>query len=193
MKSTEAAEVRILRMELLEAHRELNRLRSQTEQLMSSNRDLSTLLTSATQRSGDLVKIIVAFRRLLEASGSSNALRSVEEILINIIGTEDFAVLMICETPAMRVVAGIGGTLIAMKERPPAFDDLYNQPAKVVPLHIAEHVVGALVIGELLPHRDPLNAADDQVLTLLSRFAATAIVAADQRKTWTVVRLPEVA
>ena len=60
---------------------------------MSSNRDLSTLLVTTERRSGELVKIIVAFRRLLESGDSAAALRSIEEILINVIGTEDFVVL----------------------------------------------------------------------------------------------------
>jgi hypothetical protein len=193
MKRGEDSELRVLRAELLEAHRELSRLRMQTEQLMSSNRDLSSLLTKTAQRSGDLVKIIVAFRRLLEATDAGSALRSIEEILINVVGTEDFAVLMVTDMPLMRVVGGMGPCKTSVMSSPPVFDHLFDSDSHAIPLHIADRVVGAIVIDTMLPHRDPLNATDDQVLSLLSRFAATAVLAADHRQHWTRVDLPEVA
>lgn len=193
MRSSDSGELRLLRAELLEAHRELTRLRVQNEQLMASNRDLSTLLTAATQRSGELLKVIVAFRRLLESVDSTSALRSLEEILVNIVGTEDFAVLLMSDTPLMRPVAGIGPALTRVKDEPPTFDSLFGGDARVVPMHIAEHVVGAIVIDDVLPHRDPLNGSDDQVLSLLSRFAATAVMAADHRRCWMQMKVAEVA
>src|SRR5438477_2027012 len=142
------AELRILRSELLEAHRELSRLRIQNEQLMSSNRDLSTLLVTTERRSGELVKIIVAFRRLLESNDSAAALRSVEEILINVIGTEDFVVLLITEPDGLKVVAGMGRAVENAAALPPTFDGLFAVDARIVPLHIAENVVGAIVIDQ---------------------------------------------
>jgi len=193
MKRGEDSELRILRAELLEAHRELSRLRMQNEQLMSSNRDLSSLLTKTAQRSGDLVKIIVAFRRLLEATDAGSALRSIEEILINVVGTEDFVVLMVTDMPLMRVVGGMGPCKTIAMSSPPVFDHLFDNESHTIALHIADRVVGAIVIDTMLPHRDPLNATDDQVLSLLSRFAATAVLAADHRQHWTRVDLPEVA
>lgn len=189
----ENGELRVLRAELLEAHRELSRLRMQNEQIISSNRDLSGLLTRTAQRSGDLVKIIVAFRRLLEACDAGSALRSIEEILINVVGTEDFAILMVTDVPLMRVVGGMGPVRETSRKAPPTLDQLFDADAHAIPLHIADRVVGAIVIRAMLPHRDPLNGADDQVLSLLSRFAATAVLAADHRQSWSRVDLPEVA
>src|SRR3954471_8779385 len=99
MRSADSSELRILRAELLDAHRELVRLRSQIEQLLASNRDLSSLLSTSAQRTDELVKIIVAFRRLLESVDAAAALRSIEEILINVIGTEDFVLMLNTDGP----------------------------------------------------------------------------------------------
>jgi hypothetical protein len=189
-----SAELRILRTELLEAHRELSRLRMQNEQLMASNRDLSTLLVTTERRSGDLVRVIVAFRRLLESADSASALRSIEEIMINVIGTEDFAVLLLTEADDLRAVAGMGVAVEHARVYPPTLKALSrSQNSHIVPLHIAESLVGAIIIDELLPHRDALNANDDQVLSLLSKYAATAVLAADHKKLWKRVPLTEVA
>jgi hypothetical protein len=189
----DGAELRILRSELLEAHRELARLRVQTEQLMGSNRDLSSLLIGTEKRSGELVKIIVAFRRLLESEDASAALRCIEEILINVIGTEEFVVLLITKGETMRPVAGHGAALTRAHATSPTLEELRAVDARVVPLYIADTAVGALAIHELLPHRDPLNQNDDQVLNLLSKYAATVVMAAEHRKHWTRVTVAEVA
>ena len=189
----DTAELRILRQELLEAHRELNRLRAQNEQLVGSNRDLSSLLAATDRRSGELVKIIVAFRRLLDSEDASSALRCIEEIVVNLIGSENFVVLLIGEQDALRPVAGHGDVVTQSHIRVPALDELHRDMYRLVPLHIADVVVGAIAIAELLPHRDSLSHNDEQVLTLLSRYAATVIMAAIHRREWHRVRLPEVA
>jgi hypothetical protein len=191
--AVEGAEVRVLRAELLEAHRELSRLRSQNEQLMGSNRDLSSLLVTTDKRSGELVKIIVAFRRLLESDDSAAALRSVEEILINVIGTEDFVVLLIHESGGLQTVGGMGPAVEHTRRNTPTLEELHAEAHRFVPLYIADAVVGAIAIQELLPHRDLLNATDDQVLQLLSRYAATVMMSANLRRDWTFVNVTEVS
>lgn len=189
----DTAELRILRQELLEAHRELSRLRTQNEQLVGSNRDLSSLLATTDRRSGELVKIIVAFRRLLDSEDAASALRCIEEIVINLIGSENFVVVLIGEGDALRAVAGHGDAMTQAHIRTPSLDELHHSAARLVPLYIADALVGAIAIAELLPHRDGLTHNDEQVLTLLSRYAATVIMAAIHRRSWHRVELPEVA
>ena len=191
--SVDNAELRILRQELLEAHRELSRLRSQNDQLVGSNRDLSSLLASTDKRSGELLKIIVAFRRLLDSEDAYSALRCIEEIVVNIIGSEDFVIVLLDERDVARAVSGFGDALTRAHVRPPSLDELHEDAERMVPLYIADELVGAIAIAELLPHREPLNHNDDQVLDLLSRYAATVIMAALHRGDWHRVRLPEVA
>lgn len=182
-----------VRTELLEARRDLARIRTQNDLLIAANRDLSSLLSASSQLSGELLRTIVAFRRLLEAPDSSATLRNIEEILVNIIGTEDFVVLVVTEQPAMRAVAGMGPALQRAKASPLTQDALAAGSARVVPLRIDERVVGAIVIDNLLPHRDAISGSDEQVLALLSSFAATAILAAEQRQGWTRLHVAGVA
>lgn len=191
--SVDNAELRILRQELLEAHRELGRLRSQNEQLVGSNRDLSSLLATTDKRSGELVKIIVAFRRLLDSEDAGSALRCIEEIVVNLIGSENFVMLLLDERDVARPVAGFGDALTQAHVQPPSLDELHRSAARLVPLYIAAEVVGALCIAELLPHKDEINFNDEQVLSLLSKYAATVIMAAIHRADWRRVQLPEVA
>jgi hypothetical protein len=187
------AELRHLRVELLDAHRELASLRVQNEQLIASNRDLSLLLTTSAQRTGDLVKLVVAFRCLLEPMDAAVALRNIEEILINVIGTEDFSVMLLTDRAPLQAVAGMGPIHADARETPPTLDEVNQAGFRVVPMYIAEAVVGVIIIRQLLPHREGLNASDEQVLSLVSQFGAYAVMAAAHRKDWTRVTPPVVA
>ncbi len=191
--SVDTAELRILRQELLEAHRELNRLRTQNEQLVGSNRDLSSLLATTDKRSGELLKIIVAFRRLLDSDDAQSALRCIEEIVVNLIGSENFVVLLLGARDVARPVGGFGDSLMLAHVLPPSLDELALASARMVPLFIADALVGAIAIAELLPHKSVIDHNDEQVLDLLSRYAATVIMAAIHRRDWHRVQLPEVA
>jgi len=190
--NSERAELRILRAELLDVHREVKTLRGRVEQLVASNDEMAGQLAAASRRTDDLLKSNVVYRRLLEACDAAAALSAVEEILSNIVGTEDFVILATTDQAALRPIAGMGISMRRAGERPPTLDELSHGHSHVVPLYVAEHVVGAIVIGELMLHREPLGHADDQVLTLLSRFAASAMIAADERKHWHGLPLPAV-
>lgn len=155
------AQLRVLRSELLEAHRELGQL--------------------PARPGSDSLKALVAFRRLLESETGESALRCVEEILINLVGSENFVVLLAGRDNEMHVVGGTGDSVAHTRLTAPTLEVLHRSVARVVPLFVADTVVGALAIYELLPHRDPLNQNDDPVLMLLSRYAATIMMAAEHR------------
>jgi hypothetical protein len=171
------AEMRILRAELLDAHRELVRARTQAEQLIVSNRDLSSLLASASSQAGELLKVNVAFRRLSEAGDAAAAVWALEDVAINVVGTEDFVVLACGPAATLRPIAGMGRALDEAINQAPTLSQLRQSEDRVVPLWFGGNIVGALVIRRLLEHRAPLTEADEQVLDLLSHFAANAIVA----------------
>jgi len=177
MSRHEGAEIRVLRAELVEAHRNLSRVRTQAEQLIVSNQDLSSLLASASRQAGDLLKVSVAFRRLSEARDAGAAMWALEDVAINVVGTEDFAFLACSASGTMYPIAGMGPAFDAARQGPATLAQLLQSGDRVVPLCFGGTVVGALVIRRLLEHRPRLDATDEQVLALVSHFGATAIVA----------------
>ena len=184
MRPGDRTEVRILRAELLDAHRDLVRVRTQAEQLIVSNHDLSDLLASASRQAGELLKMSVAFRRLSDANDAAAALWALEDVAINVVGTEDFVVLACGRTTTMCPIAGMGPAFDEARQRTITLGQLRQSEDRVIPLYFGGSIVGALVIRSLLEHRAPLSAADDQELALLSRFAATAIVEWDENREW---------
>jgi GAF domain-containing protein len=186
-------EIRTLRGELLEAHRDLNRLRMQCDQVLAANRDLSTQLTAAARSGGELLRTMVAFRQLLESADAADAIRGIADIMINIVGTEDFAILASPGSGPMHVVGGMGPAMSRYRSLEPSIDVIAATTWRIVPLLIREHVVGAIAIDGLLPHREALTSADEQVLSLLAQHAGTAIVVSSQRSSWTHLDLDGIA
>jgi hypothetical protein len=189
MSADTLGEIRTLRGELLEAHRDLNRLRMQCDQVLAANRDLSAQLSAAARSGGELLRTMVAFRQLLEADDAADAIRGIADIMINIVGTEDFAILASTGSGPMHVIGGMGPAVSRYRELAPTLDEVAASTWRIVPLLIRAHVVGAIAVDGLLPHRESLTSADEQVLTLLAQHAGTAIVVSSQRGEWTELEL----
>jgi GAF domain-containing protein len=187
---------------------EADRLRTQVSTLLSTHQQLSTLLVAADTRTGDLLKLLVSVRALIESRDASAALDRVQDILVTVIGCDEFTVFSI--DPREQVLVRVGGTgtfvresetvplhhswlgdvvragsLLISREPPrvPA-DHRYTDVVAVVPLKVLDRTVGAIVVTSLLPHREPLGACDREILDLLGVYAATAIIAADRRARW---------
>jgi hypothetical protein len=136
----------------------------------------------------------------------------VQEILVNVVGTEDFVIYAIDpQSDEIVAISGMGPSFVAARraESPEQLFDVVRAgriiigrhhrsalPVEVaadvdalVPLNILERPVGAIVIASLLPHRDALNECDEEVLRMLGAYAATAIIAADERAQWDALPL----
>jgi len=200
---------RVLRLqddELDAALAEADRLRAQVSTLLNTHQQLSTLLVAADTRAGDMMKLLVTVRAMIESRDATSALESLQDILVNVIGCDEFTVYSIDPREGMLVpITGSGtrarpsdrvplddswlgaivrsGSLLVMRERETQ-DHRYADVAAIVPLKVLDRVVGAIVIASLLPHREPLGPCDREILGVLGAYAATAIIAADRRARW---------
>lgn len=186
----DGTELRLLRAELLDAHRELMRLRTQNGQLAASNKDLSALLASCTRHSGELLKTVVAFQGMFQGQAPADAVRALEDILVNVLGTEDFVILAVGEEAALSTIGGMGDSLARLRRSRLTLEQAQVATDRVVPLYLGERLVALIIIGALLAHRGPLGASDSQLMSVLSRFAARAIVAAGAQDRLPPLSLP---
>jgi hypothetical protein len=192
--------------ELDTALAEAERLRLQVATLLNTHQQLSTLLVAADTRVGDMLKLLVTVRAMIESRDANAALESLEDVLVNVIGCDEYTVYSIDPRDRMLVpIAGSGqlvrpsdrisldeswlgevvqsGSLLVTREPEPQQRHRIDVAA-VVPLKVLDRVVGAIVISSLLPHRELLGACDREILGLLGVYAATAIIAADRRARW---------
>ncbi len=206
---TQAPDLRVstLRHELVAALGDADRLRAQLEQVLATNQSLSSLLLSSDARGGELMKMLVAIRALIDSRDASSALAGLEDILVNVVGTTDYLIYSLDERGNSLVpIAALGDAFVAMgsvslegswlgdvvrtgevliaRARPTGRHTMDPGIAAVVPLRVVDRVLGAIVIGQVLPHREPLGLCDREVLRLLGVYAATAIIAADKRGEW---------
>ena len=187
---------------------EAERLRAQVATLLTTHHQLATLLVVADTRAGDMMKLLVAVRVLIESRDAAAALDSLRDILVNVVGTNDFAIYSLDSYGKALVPIAVVGESMRTADRMPLDSgwigevvrsgQLLIEPedgsarrrgripdvAAVVPLKVLDRIVGAIVIARMLPHRELLGTCDRELLGLLGVYAATAIIAADRRAGW---------
>jgi transcriptional regulator with GAF, ATPase, and Fis domain len=147
----------------------------------------------------NLANLYVASYQLHSTLDFNESLKIILEIVMNLIGAEEFSIMMLDErTNELTIVAqeGMGpearpsvklgdGTIGGSAKSGDAFyregdpTDLggvdYFHPLVCIPLKIKEHVIGVLAIYKLLMQKKEFAAVDYELFTLLAGHAATAI------------------
>jgi len=183
------------------------RLRKQLAMLTVENQRLSEQLVAAEERGAGLVKLHVSNRRRLdEAADRRDALDAIQEIIVSVVGCEEYAILEADpDGVGLELVASLGidaarlggpsaGVIADVVESGTAFfapirrtlsgavTDSGDSVAACVPLCASGgRVVGAIVLYDLPPHKPALDRLDRSLLELLSVEAARSLLFASSR------------
>lgn len=184
------------RIKLLEE--ELTSLKERYREVEEENKDFASKYIDVEEENNNLANLYVASYQLHSTLDFSEVLRIVLEIVINLIGAEKFAILLIDEktnelipfategitvSSAPRVKIGEGTIGSVAKEGDSYFaEDLgavrdFNsvEPIVCIPLKIKEHVIGVISIYTLLTQKSGFTNMDYELFNLLAGHAATAI------------------
>jgi len=192
-----------LRQELTTKIEELeNQNHTMLEQLRSiegENMDFAERYVEVEEENNNLANLYVASYQLHSTLDSSEVIKTILEIVINLIGAEIFCVYVCDETtgvltpvasegdelaewPLLQVGEGFVGESVKTGEvaignpaeqgRPPS---QAGQPVVSIPLRVDERHVGAIVIYKLLQQKDGFTALDNELFTLWAGHGATAI------------------
>jgi hypothetical protein len=189
--------------EVAELYEERARLRTEVARLERHVSMLSTEVATADQKAGDQEKLLLAARRLESCADRGAVLAALQDILVTVVGSDDFVVLALDdEGRTMWPILGTGtngaacGPLLVSDSLvsaaletgrcqiagPRGVGELpRNGPLASIPLMSWPHTVGALVLFTLVAHRTTLRSVDIELLEFLSSHAATAIQIADLR------------
>jgi nitrate/nitrite-specific signal transduction histidine kinase len=184
----------------LERHeREHQRLSSQLETVDTDNRRFMDQFVSLEQQNNNLANLYVATYRLHETLDRETILQTLQEILINLVGTEETALFEVSADGAQlelvvsngiqpevfRVIPmGVGRIGRAVATDTPYLADSNSDGEAAsgeetltacVPLRLASHVTGAIAIFKLLPQKPGLEALDHELFDLLASQVATAL------------------
>jgi len=174
----------------------LNRIR----QIEDENQDFANRYIEIESENNNLANLYIASYQLHSTLDFKEVLQIIMEIVINLIGAEEFALMLLdeksgdlravaCEgldreeIPPVTLGSGLIGRTVESGESYFAENmetyqrDIAN-PMVCVPLKIKDHVIGVLAIYKLLIQKDKFAQVDYELFTLLAGHAATAIFGA---------------
>lgn len=193
-------EVQRLRDQLAQLADENRRIQQRFTEVEEENRDFASRYIEIEEQNNNLANLYVASYQLHSTLDFREVIQIVQEIVINLVGAEAFAILLLDEkTGELRTIACEGddvmpgvesvsirlgeGILGEVAQTGQSYyishedDDrvTLDKPLAAVPLKIKDHVIGLIAIYKLLQQKDAFTAVDYELFSLLAAHAATAI------------------
>ena len=194
-------EVQRLREQVTQLTEENRRIATRFKEVEEENKDFANRYIEIEEQNNNLANLYVASYQLHSTLDFREVIQIVQEIIINLVGAEAFAILLLDEkTNELKAIAyegddampgvdsistrlgeGILGQVAKTGESYYVNQDIDNdaisleKPLAAVPLKIKEHVIGLIVIYKLLQQKDAFTAVDYELFSLLAAHAATAI------------------
>jgi GAF domain-containing protein len=190
-----AAELSLAHEAIEHSNAERERLRERLAEIERENRRICDEYVTVQAQSSEMAQLYVALDRLHSALAPADVLGALQEIVINVIGSEEFAVLEGREGAlalvrafgvdpgrlrSVRAGAGAIGRAAASGRLYVAGRDGEPDPADgdlsaCVPLRVGDRVWGVLAIFRLLGHKPSFTDSDQAVFDLLAAHAGLAL------------------
>src|SRR5574341_389380 len=200
-KAVPAAELSKLRRQLEELTAEREALINRYKLAEEENKDFASRYVEVEEENNNLANLYVASYQLHSTMDLNEVLRIVSEIILNLIGSDHFAILVRDdEEPVFNVVAAetmdpkvkkiaLGqGTIGRVAQTGEMFvqDDLEHamvgspdHPIVCIPLKIHGSVIGVIAIFDLFEQKKKrLTRVDHELFSMMAGHAATAIFSA---------------
>ena len=181
-------------------------LEKRIESLQKENQDFANMCVLVQEQNDAITNLYVASHRLHATVEPAQVVKIILEILVELVGAEDFGVFLLDEKkkalelmagegiegkiPAKTLPAGEGviGEVASSGEafyfEPQGVSELEARlPMAAVPLNMNSNAVGVIVIYKLLSQKPSFSSIDHQLLQLLAEDAATALANARLHRT----------
>ena len=179
----------------------LSDLRTRLEQLEKENREFANMYVEIQEQNEALTNLYVASQRLHATFDLEEVKAIITEILVEMVGAEEFGLLVLDrEKKNLHVLAGEGIRERLPKETLPVGEGIIGDvartgesfyfvpkseaeknahlPLATLPLKLGDQTVGVVVIYRLLGHKPSFSPIDHQILELVAAHAASALVSA---------------
>ncbi len=166
------------------------------KEVEAENKDFAQRYVEIEEENNNLANLYIASYQLHSTLNFKEVTQIILEIVINLIGAEQFGILLLDEKtnqlspiasegielnelPTVAVGDGIIGEVAESGQNYIADDlnrpvDLHN-PLVCIPLKIKEHIIGEIVLYKLLQQKSQFADVDYELFTLLAGHAATAL------------------
>lgn len=168
-------------------------LRAELDRIEAENREFADICVVLQEKQAALSSLYAASYELHASLELSEVLETLTEIVVNLLGSESFAIYLTDEKlSALQVKVEVGlpplaartletghgliGRAVASDE--PWFEAEHSdasEPIVVVPLRVREQTVGVLAIFAFLPQKKGITDLDRELFRLVSAQAATAL------------------
>ncbi len=186
-----------LMKKIAELEQEKEEILGRIRRVEEENQDFAHRYVEIEEENNMLANLYIASYQLHSTLDFKEVTQIILEIVINLIGAEEFGVLLLdektnrlepvaCEglelvqLPSVGVGAGIIGNSVKSGENYfiESMEDYqrdFLNPMVCIPLKIKEHVIGVIVIYKLLTQKDEFTSVDYELFSLLAGHAATAV------------------
>jgi len=195
--AAESTDTLALRKKVEALEREKTEILGRIKLVEEENQSFANRYVEIEEENNMLANLYIASYQLHSTLDFKEVLQIILEIVINLIGAEEFGVLLLdektnrlepvasegienAELPSVLVGNGIIG--LAVKSGENYFIDSLEgyqrdveKPIVCIPLKIKEHVIGVIAIYKLLVQKKEFTNVDFELFTLLAGHAATAI------------------
>lgn len=190
-------EVARLRRKVEDLEQEKQEILDRIRHVEEENQDFANRYVEIENENNMLANLYIASYQLHSTLDFREVLQVITEIIINLIGAEEFTIMLLDEKtnrlaamategldqaalPTIELGQGIIGQMAKTGENY-FIDDMENyqrdfsHPIVCIPLKIKEHVIGVIAIYKLLEQKSRFAEVDFELFTLLAGHAATAI------------------
>ncbi|OGW40036.1 MAG: diguanylate phosphodiesterase [Nitrospirae bacterium RBG_13_39_12] len=197
-KSGNEERIRLYEDRLRMLDEELKSLLERYRKVEEENKDFASKYVEIETENNNLANLYVASYQLHSTLDFNDVLRIVLEIVINLIGAEKFAVMLmdektnelipvateglsLDEIPKVKIGEGTIGKVAKEAESYFSETTAYasetdaTNPIVCIPLKIKEHVIGVISIYSLFVQKTEFSNVDYELFNLLAGHAATAI------------------
>jgi transcriptional regulator with GAF, ATPase, and Fis domain len=195
--SSESSDIIDLKKKIEALEQEKAEILGRIKTVEEENQGFASRYLEIEEENNMLANLYIASYQLHSTLDFKEVLQIILEIVINLIGAEEFGVLLLdektnrlepvasegietTEMPSIAVGKGIIGESVKTGENyfiesMEGYQRDFTKPLVCIPLKIKEHVIGVIVIYKLLVQKDQFNNVDYELFTLLAGHAATAV------------------
>jgi K+-sensing histidine kinase KdpD len=195
-------ELTAVREELEQRRRAQIELARAVERIREESQQYAAQYAEVEMHNANLANLYVASYQLHGTLSRDSVLEAMTEIVVNLVGSEEFAICEIDEA-ALSVLASVGIEPDAVQWTTPhvraavesgdAFigtpgESAPGEPLVCLPLKLDGKTIAVVIIFRLLAHKSQLEALDHELFDLLATHAATALYCTSLHE-WRVARL----
>lgn len=186
-----------LRQKIEELEKEKEEILGRIRKVEEENEDFANRYVEIEEENNMLANLYIASFQLHSTLDFKEVLQIIQEIIINLVGAEEFGILLLdektnklepvaceglepSELPAVAIGHGVIGKAASTGEN--YFIDSmagyvrnFEKPLVCIPLKIKDHVIGVIAIYKLLVQKDAFTSVDYELFSLLAGHAATAV------------------